>query len=122
MLVVSAAILIVIGVLLGSGCLMHADDRYYNIWLHWMLGLFLFVLLFRLLSHLVKADKKHAVVMHVDKISYEVYLTHHPLILGPLSMMFISRYNMMNILLMLITVYILSRLLHYYSSFTQKIL
>lgn len=121
-LVVSAAVLIVKGVLFGLGWLTQAEDRYFNIWMHWMLGLFLFVLLFRILPHLVKPEKKHSVVTHVDKISYEVYLTHHPLILGPLSMMFVTRYSLMNILLMLIAVYVLSRFLHYISSLTQKLL
>jgi len=120
-LVVSAAVLIVFGILFYPSWLTQTSDyRYHTIWFHWVLGLFLFSLLFRILPHLIKAEKKHAALMHVDNISYEVYLTHHPLILGPLSMMFITQYSLVNILLFLIAVYILSSLLHYISSIIQK--
>lgn len=121
-LIVSVVILIGLGMLYVSDRLALVDYRYFNIWLHWMLGLFLFVILFRILPHLIKPNKKYAAVLHFDHISYEVYLTHHPLILGPLSMMFITHYSCVNILLMLVAVYILSRLLHCISSFTQKLL
>lgn len=120
-LVVSVAVLIVLGFLFDPGWLTQTGDyRYHTIWLHWVLGLFLFALLFRILPYLIKAEKKYAAIMHVDNISYEVYLTHHPLILGPLSMMFITQYSLVNILLILIAVYILSSLLHYISSIIQK--
>lgn len=121
-LAVSAVILIGLGTLYVSDRLALVDYRYFNIWLHWMLGLFLFVLLFRVLPHLVKSDKKYAAVLHFDHISYEVYLTHHPLILGPLSMMFITDSSWLNILLMLVAVYILSRILNLVSSFAKKVI
>ena len=122
MIIVSAVILAGLGAYYLSGRLALDDYRYFNIWIHWMLGLFLFVLLFRILPRLVKPEKKYAAIMHLDHISYEVYLTHHPLILGPLSMMFLTHYSWVNIVLMLIVVYLLSRLLHFISSFILKLL
>lgn len=121
-LVVSAVFLIILAVLFKPDWLTQTDYRYHTIWLHWVLGVFLFTLLYRTLPHLIKPEKNFAVVVHYDKISYEVYLTHHPLILGPLSMLFITRYSLINVILMLIAVYILSRFLHYISSFVQKLL
>lgn len=121
-LVVSATILVVLEVLFVSGWLSQTDDRYSNIWLHWILGLFLFVFLFRILPQLVKPERKHTAVMHLDRISYEVYLTHHPLILGPLSMMFVTGFSWLNILLMLISVYILSRILNVVSLYAKKLI
>lgn len=121
-LAVSAVILIGLGTLYVSDRLALVDYRYFNIWLHWMLGLFLFVLLFRVLPHLVKSDKKYAAVLHFDHISYEVYLTHHPLILGPLSMMFITDSSWLNILLLLVAVYILSRILNLVSLYAKKVI
>lgn len=119
-LIVSTVALISLGLFFKQDWLIKAEYSHYSIWLHWCLGLFLFVLLYKLLSYLIKSDKKYAVIKHFDKISYEVYLTHHPLILGPLSMMFITQYCMVNILIMLVTVYILSRVLNYVNSFPIK--
>ena len=121
-LAVSAAILIIMAILFKPDWLTQTDYRYHTIWLHWVLGVFLFTLLFRTLPHLIKPEKNYAAVMHFDKISYEVYLTHHPLVLGPLSMLIITRYSLVNVLLMLVVVYVLSRFLHYLSSFAQKLL
>lgn len=121
-LLVAGVFLIVMGVLFKTDWLTQSEYRYHSIWLHWALGLFLFVFLYRVLSQLIKSDKKFIALKHWDQISYEVYLTHHPLILGPLSMMFITRYALVNIMLMLMAVYVLSRALQYVSSFTNKLL
>lgn len=95
--------------------------RYHTIWLHWIMGVFLFVALYRFLPQLIKQEKKNLLVEHFDKISYEVYLVHHPLILGPLSMMFITKYCWLNILMVLVATYTISRILHYVCSFTKRI-
>lgn len=121
-LFLDAFALIVFGLLFKQDWLTKAEYSYFSIWLHWVLGLFLFALLFRILPQAIKAEKKNATIMHLDKISYEVYLIHHPLILGPLSMMFLTPYVGVNILLLLVTVYILSRLLHFVCSFTKSLI
>ena len=74
LLVISSAILIVLGVLFEPNWLTQTDYSYCSIWLHWVLGLFLFVFLYRFLPLLIKPDKKYAVVTHMDKISYEISL------------------------------------------------
>ncbi len=121
-LLVAGVFLIVMGMSFKIDWLTQVEYRYHSIWLHWALGLFLFAALYRVLSQIIKSDKKFVALKHWDQISYEVYLTHHPLILGPLSMMFITRYSLVNVLLMLMTVYVLSRVLHYVGSFTNKLL
>lgn len=121
-LVASSALLIGFGMLYASGWMAQADSRYSNIWLHWVLGLFLFVFFYRILPYLVRSEKKYAAIMHLDHISYEIYLTHHPLILGPLSMMFLTRFKCLNILLMLLAVYALSRILNVVGTFAKKLI
>ena len=121
-IVVSVAILIVFGVPFRKEWLTQIEYRYHAIWLHWVLGVFLFALLFRILPLVVNSDKRYAAVMHVDAISYEVYLTHHALILGPLAMMSVTNYSWANVLLMLTTVYVLSKILHNISSFSNNLL
>ena len=121
-LVVSSALLIGFGVLYASGRMTQADSRFSNIWLHWVLGLFLFAFFYRILPYLVRSEKKYAAIMHLDHISYEVYLTHHPLILGPLSMMFLTRFKCLNILLMLLAVFALSRILNVVGTFAKKLI
>lgn len=121
-LAVSAVILILLGVRFEPNLLTQTDYQYYSIWLHWVLGLFLFALLYRVLPLLIKPNHKHTVVLHFDKISYEVYLTHHLLVLGPLSMMFVTKYSCLNIMLLLIVVYVVSRVLNFIGSFAKKLI
>ena len=121
-ILVAAVFLMVMGMSFKIDWLTQIEYRYHTIWLHWTLGLFLFAFFYRVLPKLVKLDKKYVALKHWDQISYEVYLTHHPLILGPLSMMFITRYSLLNVLLMLMAVYVLSRALHDVNSFTNKLL
>lgn len=117
---VSALILFLLGVRFKPNWLTQTDYQNCSIWLHWVLGLFLFALLYRVLPLLIKPNQNHSVVLHLDKISYEVYLTHHPLILGPLSMMLITKHSCLNILLLLIVVYVVSRVLNSIGSFAKK--
>ena len=121
-LLMSAIVLAVLLVLFKPDWLTQFEFRYHTIWLHWVLGLFLFVFFFRVLPLVINPNKKHPFIKHLDSISYEVYLIHHPLILGPLSMMFLTPYVWLNILLLLFAVYILSRLLHYIGSFSKSLL
>ena len=121
-LIVGSVILIVLGFSFKQDWLIQTENQHYSIWLHWVLGLFLFALLFRVLPQIIRSNKKYSAIVYLDRLSYEVYLTHHPLVLGPLSMLLITRYDMVNISLLLITVYILSRALHSVVSLAKKIL
>lgn len=119
-LVVSSIALIVLCLFFEPSNLTSFEARHYMIWLHWTLGVFLFVLLYYVFPLLVVENKRFDGIKHIDKISYEVYLIHHPLILGPLSLMFVTKYAGLNIVLMLVVVYLLARALHYICSFTPK--
>ena len=120
-LLVSSIVLAILLVLFKPEWLSQDEFVHHTIWFHWVLGLFLFVSLFRLLPLIVKSEKKHSLIKHLDSISYEVYLVHHPLILGPLSMMFVTKFAWLNVLIMLLAVYVLSRALHYICSFTKSL-
>ena len=120
-LVASSIALIVLCLFFEPSKLTSFEGRHYMIWLHWTLGVFLFVLLYYVLPLLVGENKRFDGIKHLDKISYEVYLIHHPLILGPLSLMFVTKITGLNIALMLVVVYLLARALHYICSFTKKL-
>ena len=118
-LVASSIALIVLCLFFEPSNLTSFEARHYMIWLHWTMGVFLFVLLYYVLPLLVGGGRFEG-IKHLDKISYEVYLIHHPLILGPLSLMFVTKYAGLNIALMLVLVYLLARALHYICSFARN--
>lgn len=120
-LVASSIALIVLCLFFEPSRLTSFEDRHYMIWLHWTLGVFLFVILYYVLPSLVDDSKHFDVVRHLDNISYEVYLIHHPLILGPLSIMFVTKVAGLNIVLMLVATYLLARALNYICSFTKTL-
>lgn len=120
-LVASLITMIVLCLFFEPSKLTSFEDRHYMIWLHWTMGVFLFVLLFYVLPLLVGESKHFDSIKHLDKISYDVYLIHHPLILGPLSLMFVTKYIGLNIVLMLFVVYLLARVLNYICSFTKTL-
>ena len=120
-LVASSIALIVFCLFFEPSKLTSFEARHYMIWLHWILGVFLFVLLYYVLPLLIGENKSFDGIKHLDKISYEVYLIHHPLILGPLSLMFVTKVAGLNIVLMLVVVYLLARALNNICSFTKKL-
>ena len=120
-LVSSSIALIVLCLFFEPSKLTSFEARHYMIWLHWTLGVFLFVLLYHVLPLMIGENKSFAGIRHLDKISYEVYLIHHPLILGPLSLMFVTKVVGLNIVLMLVVTYLLARVLNYICSFTKKL-
>lgn len=92
--------------------LQHLTDpawAHYSVWLHCVLAISLFVVLYTILSKL--AFRLPKCLQFVNNISYEVYLIHHILILGPLSLLFITPSNLVNILLILIITFVLSYML-----------
>ena len=111
-MLVSAMALTVLSVRFSPDMLANEAFREYSIWLHWILGLFLFVTLFHWLPILLDPQKQHCCILHLDKLSYEVYLIHHPLIMGPLSLLFMTKYCWLNIIIVLFVVYVLARLFY----------
>ena len=57
-----------------------------------------------------------------DKYSYYGYLVHHFIILGPLSMTYFSSYITFNILLIIVTIFVMGKILYVISSEFDKVL
>ena len=111
-LVVCAVVLIIFGMEFKIDMLTSEGSTEYSTWLHCVLGLFLFSVLFRCLSSSSILNDKIEFVSHFDKLSYYVYLIHNPLIMGPLSLMFITKYCSLNVIIMLVSVYLLAYVFH----------
>ena len=93
-----------------------ADYKEYSTWLHFSLGIFIFISLYNLLPLLIDEKKEYKLLKQADSISYEVYLVHHPIILGPLSLLLITPYNSVNILIVVVLSIIMAYTLKYCSS------
>lgn len=70
----------------------------FTAWAHIFLGSSLFMILLKIFAHL----KAHKVLDFTDTYSYEIYLVHQFFILGPLSLMEISDYPIINLLLIIL--------------------
>lgn len=93
---------------------------YYSVWLHCVLAIFLFGVLYAILTKIdVKPPK---CLQFVNNISYEVYLVHHILILGPLSLLFLTPSKTINIVLILIITFVLSYVLNQLMNSIKRIL
>lgn len=93
---------------------------HYSVWLHCVLAIFLFAVLYSILA---KIDfKLPKCLQFVNNISYEVYLVHHILILGPLSLLFVTSSETINILLILIITFVLSYALNQLMNLIKRVL
>ena len=86
-------------------------DGVMNQLLHVFGGISLSILVITFLSIVIKVKSRPKIIEVLDDYSYEMYLVHHPLILGSLSMMFITKYSILNIFMVLIITAVLSFLL-----------
>ena len=93
---------------------------HYSVWLHCVLAIFLFGVLYAILTKIdVKLPK---CILFANNISYEVYLVHHIWILGPLSLLFLTPSKTINILLILIITFGLSYTLNQLMNLMKRIL
>ena len=93
---------------------------HYSVWLHCVLAIFLFGLLYAILTKIdIKLPK---CLRFVNNISYEVYLVHHILILGPLSLLFLTPSKTINIVLILMITFVLSYALNQLMNLMKRIL
>lgn len=86
-------------------CLEHLVDAgwaHISVWLHCGLAILIFALFYYLLSKLISENANLPILKQIDKISYEVYLVHHPLIMGPLALLTVTPYAGLNIAIILI--------------------
>lgn len=77
---------------------------------HVMLGVFIFLLL-KVVFEKVNLQRIGKLLKLSDAYSFEVYLVHQLLILGPFSLLALTEFSSVNILIMLIGVFILTLLL-----------
>lgn len=96
------------------------DYKEYSTWLHFSLGIFIFISLYNVLPLLIDEKKEYKLLKQADSISYEVYLVHHPIILGPLSLLLITPYNSVNILIVVVLSIIMAYTLKYCCSFINS--
>jgi peptidoglycan/LPS O-acetylase OafA/YrhL len=97
-----------------------AAYKEYNTWLHFSFGIFIFISLYNLLPFFINENKEYKLLKQADSISYEVYLVHHPIILGPLSLLLVTPYNSINILIVLLLSVIMAYALKYCCSFINS--
>ena len=76
---------------------------HYCIWFHCVLAVFIFAAIYYLLPKVISAQAELPILKQADKISYDVYLVHHPLILGPFTLLTITSYTGLNIAIVLLT-------------------
>lgn len=83
--------------------LLDSEWAHYNIWLHCVLAAFIFSSLYYAIPKRLSEDIMSVPVLkQIDTISYEVYLVHHPLIMGPLALLTITPYAGLNIAIILL--------------------
>lgn len=87
--------------------------NYFSNFAHAFLGIALFLTIksFFTKIRLARIRFVHKILDISDQYSYEVFLTHHFLILGPLSLMSITSYPLINICVVLLFIVISSKLL-----------
>ena len=101
----------------------HLTSEYYkvyNTWLHFSLGIFIFISLYNILPLIINETKEYKLLKQADSISYEMYLVHHPIILGPLSLLLITPYNSINIIIVIALSIIMAYALKYCCSFINS--
>ena len=81
--------------------LVDADWAHYNVWFHCALAGFVFASMNYALPKIITDTANLPILKQVDKISYEVYLVHHPLIMGPLALLALTPYAGLNIAIIL---------------------
>lgn len=89
---------------------------------HVMLGVFLFLALMILCDKLQLGKGMNGLLRFTDKYSYEMYLVHHLIILGPFSLMALMGVNAVNIVIILVMTVLLAMMLKYISEILQKVM
>ena len=92
----------------------------YSIGLHCILALCIVSVLYCSLSKLEICMPIW--LQYCNDVSYEVYLIHHIVILGPLSLLFVTPIKAINIILILVITFVLSHLLNRLMNLIKKII
>lgn len=100
--------------------LIDSGFSHYNGWLHIMLAIFLFLILYWLFDSVLLMKKLNKISKQLDSYSYEVYLTHHVFMLGPLSILYITKYDSVNIFLIILATILSAIILKFITSHIIK--
>lgn len=92
----------------------------YSIGLHCVLALCIVSVLYCALGKIEFCMPKW--LQYCNDVSYEVYLIHHILILGPLSLLFLTPIKAINIVLIIVITFVLSFLLNRLTSLIKEII
>lgn len=116
-----AALVVLVGMLpfFNLDRLIDADWAHYNVWLHCALAACIFATMYYALPKFISDTAKFPVLKQIDVLSYEVYLVHHPLIMGPLALLSISSYAGLNIAIILLLTIAISYVLTYVSGIVK---
>lgn len=92
---------------------------------HVLLGVSLFII-FRLIFNTIFKKEYPNIIKKIcsytDKMSYDIYLVHQFLILGPFTLMRLTPYLIINIIIILILIIILATIVNFLSNRTKKII
>lgn len=94
---------------------------HYCVWLHCALAIFIFTAIYYVVPKIVNAETRLPILHQLDTISYEVYLIHHPLIMGPLALLSLTPYSGLNITIILLATCILSYVCMYVCMYAAEI-
>lgn len=92
-------------------------------WFHALLGCTIFIILFDMLSKYGKLRNKTffaRIIDLIDKYSYEMYITHSVYILGAFSILKITKYGILNILIISLMIALSSLILQKLSNIEIK--
>ena len=98
-------------------------NSYFVNWQHTLLGVFIFISLYYILSlnmNLKNLDFK--LLNIISKYSYEIYLVHQIFIIGPVSILFLTKYFALNLAIIFILIILLSVLIYKASTYLKHII
>ena len=78
---------------------------------HVLLGTLIFILFYKLLNH--SSIKNNVILQYSDKYSFYIYLVHQIFILNSFSILFLTKYLLINIILILLLSFLTGMLLKY---------
>ena len=86
-------------------------NSYFVNWQHTLLGIFIFIAIYYYISK--SSEKKNIRFLNViSKYSYEIYLVHQVFILGPISILFITKNIALNVVIILSLIMISSKIVY----------
>lgn len=92
-------------------------NRYYVPWTHVLLGICIFVVLYRLFSAVYKNRETNSKIINIiSNRSYEIYLTHQIFILGPASLLFATSHLTVNLVLIAVSIAFATWLVYFIDS------